>query len=63
MSDLSATYPTAGQSAQINPGAVPRLKQEALKAQSAKIATVSGATYTSQAYAESLQSALDAAKA
>lgn len=63
ISDLSATYPTGGESAQINPAAVPRLKQEALKSQSAKLAVVSGATYTSKAYAESLQSALDAAKA
>jgi uncharacterized protein with FMN-binding domain len=40
----------------------PALRQEALKAQSAKINAVSGATYTSQGYVTSLQSALDAAK-
>ena len=39
------------------------LKAEAITAQSASIDTVSGATYTSQAYAQSLQSALDAAHA
>jgi len=37
----------------------PILRREVLTAQSAQIASVSGATYTSQAYAASLQSALD----
>jgi uncharacterized protein with FMN-binding domain len=41
--------------------ALPQLKSEALSAQSANIDTVSGATFTSQGYAESLQSALDQA--
>jgi uncharacterized protein with FMN-binding domain len=41
--------------------ALPELKSEALSAQSANIDVVSGATYTSQGYAESLQSALDQA--
>ncbi|MET7298800.1 FMN-binding protein [Embleya sp. NPDC005575] len=41
--------------------AVPRLTQEALAAQSATIHTVSGATYTSRGYIDSLQSALDQA--
>jgi uncharacterized protein with FMN-binding domain len=41
--------------------AVPELKSEALSVQSANIDVVSGATYTSQGYAESLQSALDQA--
>lgn len=40
---------------------VPQLTQEALAAQSARIDTVSGATYTSEGYAQSLQSALDKA--
>jgi uncharacterized protein with FMN-binding domain len=39
--------------------AVPILRQEVLAAQSAQIDTVSGATYTSQGYAQSVQSALD----
>lgn len=39
--------------------AVPQLTQEALDAQSAGIDTVSGATYTSEGYIRSLQSALD----
>ena len=37
------------------------LRQRALAAQSADIETVSGATYTSEAYRSSLQSALDKA--
>jgi uncharacterized protein with FMN-binding domain len=41
--------------------AVPILRSEALQAQSAQIDTVSGATYTSEGYAMSLQSALDQA--
>jgi uncharacterized protein with FMN-binding domain len=40
---------------------VPRLTSEALAAQSAHIDTVSGATYTSEGYTQSLQSALDQA--
>ncbi len=39
--------------------AFPRLVQETLQAQSAQVDTVSGATYTSQGYLASLQSALD----
>jgi uncharacterized protein with FMN-binding domain len=39
--------------------AIPTLKAEALKAQSANIDTVSGATATSEAYAQSLQTAID----
>ncbi|GAA2312343.1 FMN-binding protein [Streptomyces violaceusniger] len=48
-------------SQQIAADAVPRLTQEALSAQSAHIDAVSGATYTSEGYARSLQSALDRA--
>ena len=46
---------------QINARAVPTLNSEAVKAQSADIDMVSGATYTSQAYLQSLQSAIDRA--
>ena len=46
---------------QIVQTAVPELTSEALSKQSANIDVVSGATYTSQGYAESLQSALDQA--
>jgi len=58
-----ATYPTTGNSATINPGAVLKLKAETLEAQSADIDAVSGATFTSKSYKESLQAALDAAGA
>jgi uncharacterized protein with FMN-binding domain len=46
---------------EINDFAVPQLTQEALSAQSARIDSVSGATYTSDGYVRSLQSALDKA--
>ena len=46
---------------QINAYAGPLLLQRTLIAQSADIDTVSGATYTSDAYRQSLQSALDKA--
>ncbi|MYW65101.1 FMN-binding protein [Streptomyces sp. SID8379] len=48
-------------SRQINAAAVPTLVQETLSAQSARIDTVSGATFTSEGYISSLQSALDQA--
>ncbi|MDN5381390.1 FMN-binding protein [Streptomyces sp. LB8] len=51
---------TSGQKTQL---AVPRLNQAAVAAQSADIDTVSGATYTSNGYKQSLQSALDKMKA
>jgi hypothetical protein len=46
---------------EINAYAVPQLHDEALSAQSANIDVVSGATYTSEGYRQSLQAALDAA--
>ncbi|MDX6200366.1 MAG: hypothetical protein QOJ79_3517 [Actinomycetota bacterium] len=46
---------------EINSYAIPQLDQETVNAQSANIDTVSGATYTSDGYRQSLQSALDAA--
>jgi uncharacterized protein with FMN-binding domain len=48
-------------SRQISQAAGPLLRSEALKAQSANIDLVSGASYTSDAYARSLQGALDQA--
>jgi uncharacterized protein with FMN-binding domain len=41
--------------------AIPVLRHEVLAAQSAHIQAVSGATYTSEAYAQSVQAALDKA--
>ncbi|WP_028802614.1 FMN-binding protein [Streptomyces sp. 142MFCol3.1] len=51
----------AARSKDINSTAIPKLNQETLQAQSADIDTVSGATYTSAGYKQSLQSALDRA--
>lgn len=45
----------------INGQAVPILDQEAVAAQSSRIDSVSGATYTSDGYIQSLQSAIDKA--
>jgi uncharacterized protein with FMN-binding domain len=47
----------------INTQAAPMLVQQTMQAQSANIDGVSGATYTSQGYQQSLQSALDQAAA
>lgn len=55
-------YPDAnGTDIQIAKFALPQLIQETLDTQSASISMVSGATYTSQGYLQSLQSALDQA--
>jgi len=50
-----------GRDAEINGYALPQLRAEVLAAQSAHVDTVGGATYTSDGYRKSLQSALDAA--
>jgi FMN-binding protein len=52
-----------GRDAEINGYALPQLRAEVLAAQSARVDTVGGATYTSDGYRKSLQSALDAASA
>ena len=51
------------QSAFISSQALPLLREEVLQAQSAKIDAISGATFTSEDYAASVQSALDLARA
>ncbi len=51
------------QSGAIDQIALPELRSEALSAQSARINGVAGATYTSAAYAQSLQAAIDKLKA
>ena len=58
---VALQLPTGRHSGQISSYAEPILRQEALQAQTARIDTVSGATYTSDAYAQSLQAALDTA--
>ncbi len=50
-------------SIRINNIAMPYLQQEAIQAQSARVDLISGATLTSQAFVESLQVALNSAKA
>jgi uncharacterized protein with FMN-binding domain len=60
--NVTSVLPTEKpKSTAINKKAGPILRREALRAQSAKINVVSGATYTSNAYASSLQAALDKA--
>ena len=58
---VALQLPTGRHSGQISTAVAPILRQEALQAKSAAIDTVSGATYTSDAYAQSLQAALDQA--
>ncbi|WP_327715963.1 FMN-binding protein [Streptomyces sp. NBC_00490] len=53
--------PKGGQSDQVNGNAIPKLNQAAVAAGNADIDAVSGATYTSAGYKQSLQSALDQA--
>lgn len=59
--DALQTPSDSGRDREIAGFAVPELTREALAAQNANIDTVSGATYTSEGYIESLQSALDSA--
>lgn len=57
-------YPDGdNKSVRINQRSLPTLIAEAIANQSADVNTVSGATYTSDSYVASLQSAIDAAKA
>lgn len=49
-------------SVRINNVAIPYLQREAIQAQNANVDIISGATLTSEAFMESLQTALDAAK-
>ena len=58
----AAQLPTGGRSSDISAYAGPVLRREVLAAQSATIDVVSGASYTSDGYARSVQSALDAAR-
>lgn len=63
ITDVTALHLTdsSGHSVRISDYAAPILRKEALAKQSAQIDMVSGATYTSEAYQQSLQSAIDAA--
>ncbi|MEU0949656.1 FMN-binding protein [Streptomyces canus] len=55
--------PKGGESDQKTALSVPKLSQDVVAKQSAQIDTVSGATYTSEGYKKSLQSAIDKANA
>jgi uncharacterized protein with FMN-binding domain len=55
------SYPTDQRSQAINSQAAPALAQEAVSAQSASVQVVSGATFTSRAFMQSLASALSQA--
>ncbi|WP_345802690.1 FMN-binding protein [Microbacterium sp. AZCO] len=56
------TYPDGnGVDQRINSSAIPQLVSETLTAQSAQLDMISGATFTSTGYIQSLQSALDQA--
>jgi uncharacterized protein with FMN-binding domain len=60
LTDVQAVaLPTGGKSGSIADYSAPILRREALAAQGAGIHAVSGATYTSEGYASSLQAALD----
>ena len=55
--------PNEGRSGWISQQVEPMLRSEVMSAQSAQINLISGATYTSEAYVQSLQAALDQAHA
>jgi uncharacterized protein with FMN-binding domain len=63
ITDVTAVHLTDkdGRSVSISDRAAPILRQEVLAAQSANVQAVSGATYTSDGYLTSLQSAIDQA--
>ena len=64
ITDVTAVQlPNEGQSAWISQQVAPILRSEVLSAQSGQINLISGATYTSAAYRQSLQAALDQARA
>ncbi len=63
ITDVAALeYPTRDpMDQQINADAIPELRNQVLSAQSANVQGVSGATFTTEGYVASVQSALDAA--
>lgn len=63
ITDVTALHLTddGRKSVQISNRAAPILRDEVIASQSANVSNVSGATYTANAYLESLQSALDQA--
>ena len=63
ITDVTAVHLTDadGRSRQISNYAAPILRDEVISSQSARVSNVGGATYTSDAYLQSVQSALDQA--
>ncbi len=63
ITDVKALHLTddGGRSVQISNYSAPILRSEVIKSQSARVSTVGGATYTSDAYLSSVQAALDQA--
>ncbi|MBK4346989.1 FMN-binding protein [Lacisediminihabitans sp. G11-30] len=63
ITDVKALHLTdqGGRSVQISNRAAPTLRSEVISSQSAQVDSVSGATYTSDAYLSSVQSAIDKA--
>jgi uncharacterized protein with FMN-binding domain len=62
VSVTAVEYPSSGsRDREISAFALPELEREAVATQNARLDTVSGATFTSDGYRRSLQSALDAA--
>jgi len=59
----TCTNPCSGESASISSEAIGKLNARTLTAQSANIQSVSGATYTSSAYKQSLAAAINQARA
>ncbi|NUT18860.1 MAG: FMN-binding protein [Hamadaea sp.] len=59
----TCTNPCEGESASISSNAIGKLNARVLTAQSASIQSVSGATYTSSAYKQSLAAAINQARA
>jgi uncharacterized protein with FMN-binding domain len=59
ITDITTVQAPGGGYQQYTDRAIPTMRQRIIKAQSTKVAAVSGATYTSRGYAQSVQSALN----
>jgi hypothetical protein len=59
ITDITTVQAPGGGYQKYTDRAIPTMRQRIIKAQSTNVAAVSGATYTSKGYAQSVQSALD----
>jgi uncharacterized protein with FMN-binding domain len=59
ITDITTVQAPGGGYQKYTDRAIPTIRQRIIKAQSTNVAAVSGATYTSKGYAQSVQSALD----